>query len=293
MPVPRVMAGGSGPDAGRNQTHGGPDLRHGTAGTNGKATVSSASQVAERDVPFQLRGNSFTMMVLKVFAPTSPNFFTQLNVKVRQAPNFFHNAPVVLDFDDLPEGIVFDLGAFVAQVQALNLLPVGFQGGPQPVREAAMNVGLTPMPSGRAAKLEEVVKAPDPRQHDQQAPVAAPQVLIEVVHRPTVVVTEPVRSGMRVYAEKTDLIVTSSVSPGAELLADGNIHVYGALRGRALAGFSGDANARIFCHSLEAEVLSVAGNYRVSEDIGSDFYKKAVQVFLRDGVLSMDLLKTG
>lgn len=102
--------------------------------------MSSASQVAERDVPFQLRGNSFTMMVLKVFAPTSPNFFTQLNVKVRQAPNFFHNAPVVLDFDDLPESIVFDLGAFVAQVQALHLLPVGFQGGPQPVREAAMAV---------------------------------------------------------------------------------------------------------------------------------------------------------
>ncbi|PWC36183.1 septum site-determining protein MinC [Azospirillum sp. TSO35-2] len=253
--------------------------------------MSSASQVAERDVPFQLRGNSFTMMVLKVFAPTSPDFFTQLNVKVRQAPNFFRNAPVVLDFDDLPEGVVFDLGAFVAQVRAQALLPVGFQGGPQPVREAAMTVGLTPMPSGRAAKLEEVVKAPDPRVADA-APVAAPQVLIEVVHRPTVVVTDPVRSGMRVYAEKTDLIVTSAVSPGAELLADGNIHVYGALRGRALAGFSGDPTARIFCHSLEAEVLSVAGNYRVSEDIGSDFYKKAVQVFLRDGVLSMDLLKT-
>ncbi len=269
-----------------------PEARHGAAGTNGKATVSSASQVAERDAPFQLRGNSFTMMVLKVFAPTSPDFFTQLNVKVRQAPNFFRNAPVVLDFDDLPESIVFDLGAFVAQVQALQLLPVGFQGGPQPVREAAMTVGLTPMPSGRAAKLEEVVKAPDPRQQDQQTPIPAPQVLIEVVHRPTVVVTEPVRSGMRVYAEKTDLIVICSVSPGAELLADGNIHVYGALRGRALAGFSGDSNARIFCHSLEAEVLSVAGNYRVSEDIGSDFYKKAVQVFLRDGVLSMDLLKT-
>ncbi|MBK1841209.1 septum site-determining protein MinC [Azospirillum sp. YIM B02556] len=256
--------------------------------------MSSASQVAERDVPFQLRGNSFTMMVLKVFAPTSPEFFTQLNVKVRQAPNFFRNAPVVLDFDDLPESIVFDLAAFVAQVQAQHLLPVGFQGGPQPVREAAAAAGLTPMPSGRAAKLEEVVKAPDPRQPGAQgqAPIPAPQVLVEVVHRPTLVVTEPVRSGMRVYAEKTDLIVTSSVSPGAELLADGNIHVYGALRGRALAGFSGDAKARIFCHSLEAEVLSVAGNYRVSEDISSDFYKKAVQVFLRDGVLSMDLLKT-
>lgn len=259
-----------------------------SAETNGKTAVSSASQVAEREAPFQLRGNSFTMMVLKVNAPASPDFFTQLNVKVRQAPNFFRNAPVVLDFDELPESVIFDLAAFVAQVRAHHLLPVGFQGGPRPVQEAALAVGLTPMPTGRAAKLEEVVKGPDPR----AAATSAPQIMVEVVHRPAMVVTEPVRSGTQIYAEKSDLIITASVSPGAELLADGNIHVYGALRGRALAGVSGDTTARVFCHSLEAEVVSVAGVYRVSEDIGSDFFKKSVQVFLRDGVLCMEPLKT-
>lgn len=248
--------------------------------------MSSANQVAERDAPFQLRGNSFTMMVLKVNAPNSQDFFPQLNVKVRQAPNFFRNAPVVLDFDELPETVVFDLAAFIGQVRAHHLLPVGFQGGPRPVQEAALAAGLTPMPTGRAAKLE-VAKGPDPR-----AANPAATVTIEVVHRPAIVVTEPVRSGTQIYAEKTDLIITASVSPGAELLADGNIHVYGALRGRALAGVSGDINARVFCHSLEAEVVSVAGIYRVSEDIGSDFFKKPVQVFLREGVLRMDLLKT-
>jgi len=263
--------------------------RAGSSGTNGKATVSSAIQVAERDAPFQLRGNSFTMMVLKVNAPASPDFFTQLNVKVRQAPNFFRNAPVVLDFDDLPESVVFDLAAFVAQVRAHHLLPVGFQGGPRPVQEAALAVGLTPMPTGRVAKLEDVVKGPDPR---AATTAAAPQIMVEVVHRPAMVVTEPVRSGTQIYAEKCDLIITASVSPGSELLADGNIHVYGVLRGRALAGVSGDTTARVFCHSLEAEVVSVAGVYRVSEDIGSDFFKKPVQVFLRDGVLRMEPLKT-
>lgn len=252
--------------------------------------MSSATQVAERDAPFQLRGNSFTMMVLKVNAPTSPEFFPQLNIKVRQAPNFFRNAPVVLDFDELPESVVFNLADFVAQVRAHHLLPVGFQGGPRNVQEAALAAGLTPMPSGRVAKLEDVVKGPDPRAAATAA--AAPQVMVEVVHRPAVVVTEPVRSGTQLYAEKSDLIITASVSPGAELLADGNIHVYGALRGRALAGVSGDRTARVFCHSLEAEVVSVAGVYRVSEDIGSDFFKKPVQVFLRDGVLCMEPLKT-
>ncbi len=276
VPDSRAGEGGFGPN--------GPD---GWPGTNGKATVSSASQVAERDTPFQLRGNSFTMMVLKVNAPNSPEFFPQLNIKVRQAPNFFRNAPVVLDFDELPEATVFDLASFVAQVRAHHLLPVGFQGGPRPVQEAALAAGLTPMPSGRVAKLEDVVKGPDPR-----AAATAPQVMVEVVHRPALVITEPVRSGTQLYAEKTDLVITASVSPGAELLADGNIHVYGALRGRALAGVSGDPAARIFCHSLEAEVVSIAGVYRVSEDIGSDFFKKPVQVFLRDGVLRMEPLKT-
>ncbi|MFD1626225.1 septum site-determining protein MinC [Azospirillum griseum] len=248
--------------------------------------MSSANQVAERDMPFQLRGNSFTMMVLKVNAPNSQDFFPQLNVKIRQAPNFFRNAPVVLDFEELPDTVVFDLSAFIAQVRAHHLLPVGFQGGPRPVQEAAITAGLTPMPTGRVAKLE-TAKGPDPR-----AANPAATVTVEVVHRPAIIVTEPVRSGTQIYAEKTDLVIAASVSPGAELLADGNIHVYGALRGRALAGVSGDINARVFCHSLEAEVVSVAGIYRVSEDIGSDFFKKPVQVFLRDGVLRMEPLKS-
>ena len=76
----------------------------------------------------------------------------------------------------------------------------------------------------------------------------------------------------------------------AEVIAGGSVHVYGALRGRALAGVSGDTNARIFCHSLEAEVVSVAGLYRVSEDFGNDVLKKAVQIFLRDGYLHMEPL---
>ncbi|WP_245986585.1 septum site-determining protein MinC [Azospirillum thermophilum] len=250
-------------------------------------SVSSASQVSERDVPFQLRGNSFTMMVLKVVAPASPDFFPQLNVKVRQAPNFFRNAPVVLDFEELPEdAAAFDVSEFIVRVREHHLLPMGFQGGPRAVQEAALAAGLTPMPAGRAAKLE-VARAPEPRVQP-----AAPQVVVETVHRPTLLVTEPVRSGQQIYAEKTDLIIMAPVSPGAEVLADGHIHVYGALRGRALAGVSGDQTARIFCQSLEAEVVSVAGLYRVNEDIGAELLKKPVQIFLRDGYLHMELLRT-
>src|SRR5438094_601935 len=79
-----------------------------------------------------------------------------------------------------------------------------------------------------------------------------------------------VRAGTQIYARGTDLVVTASVSPGAEIIADGNIHVYGALRGRALAGASGDSGARIFCSRLEAELVSIAGHYLVSEQLPAD-----------------------
>lgn len=83
----------------------------------------------------------------------------------------------------------------------------------------------------------------------------------------TLLITQPIRSGQQVYAQGADLIVHAPVSQGAELIADGNIHVYGPLRGRALAGVSGNKNARIYCQKLEAELVSVAGHYSVSEDI--------------------------
>jgi len=104
------------------------------------------------------------------------------------------------------------------------------------------------------------------------------------------VIRDPVRSGQQIYAEKTDLIITASVGYGAEVLADGNIHIYGALRGRALAGISGDEGARIFCQSLEAELVSIAGLYQVSEDIDKAMIRKATQISLKSGYLVMDPL---
>ncbi|HYG89980.1 MAG TPA: septum site-determining protein MinC [Azospirillum sp.] len=243
----------------------------------------SANQVAERDAPFQLRGNSFTMMVLKVLDPASPNFFPALAGKVRQAPNFFRHAPIVLDFDELPaHAPEVDVAAFVDKVREQYLLPVGFQGGPAPVQEQALALGLVPMPTGRATKLE-LARPVD----SSGQPVAPPP---EPVFRPAMMVTEPVRSGQQIYAAGTDLIIAAPVSHGAEVLADGNIHVYGALRGRALAGLAGDNNARIFCQSLEAEVVSIAGLYRVSEDLDQSVLKKAVQIRLNDGFLHIEPL---
>ena len=103
-------------------------------------------------------------------------------------------------------------------------------------------------------------------------------------------ITEPVRAGAQVYAEGRDLVLLSFVSPGAEVLADGHIHAYGRLRGRALAGIGGDEGARIFCRSLEAELVSIAGRFRVSEDMDPRLVGKPTQIFLDGGFLMIEPL---
>jgi septum site-determining protein MinC len=100
-----------------------------------------------------------------------------------------------------------------------------------------------------------------------------------------------VRSGQRIFAESGDLVVVASVSSGAEVVARGNIHVYGRMRGRALAGVSGDQKARIFCQSLEAELIAIAGLYQTSDGIGPSLRNQRVQAFLEDGALRVEPLK--
>ncbi|WP_236638618.1 septum site-determining protein MinC [Mangrovicoccus ximenensis] len=106
-----------------------------------------------------------------------------------------------------------------------------------------------------------------------------------------VIVTEPVRSGQKIYADSGDLVVVASVSNGAELVAAGNIHVYGTLRGRALAGVNGDTSARIFCRSLDADLVAVAGLYLTYDDYAREHLKRPVQIFLENDKLRVDALK--
>ena len=228
--------------------------------------------MAYRNEPFQLRGSSFTMMVLKVTDPNDPGFFSALQGKVAQAPNFFRNAPVVLDLDELPPGSAFDFRAFAELLARVGLVLVGLQGGTRELQDAVLAAGYAVVPPARAAKPEA------PRVVEASAPAAeAPELPYQ---KSTMIVAETIRSGRQIYAQGGDLVVIGSVSPGAELLADGSIHVYGALRGRALAGIAGDRGARIFCQSLEAEMVSISGLYRVSEDLDKAVLRKQTQVFL-------------
>jgi len=233
-----------------------------------------------------VQGALFTVMVVRAAMLRDPAFAHELGQQVERSPRFFQNAPVVLDLKGA-EGFASasEYREAREQLHEHTLALVGVQNAEPAQLEAAAAAGLasfapsTTQPSRRAARAAAVAgPAPEP-------PPAAPPH--ETQPAKTRLITTPVRSGTQVYARGADLVVTAAVSPGAELVADGNIHVYGALRGRALAGASGDTSARIFCSRLEAELVSIAGRYLVSEQLPAEQLGSAVQIALVDDRLTV------
>ena len=228
------------------------------------------------EMAFQLKGGLFTLTTLQVYSDDLTKLKDQLLEKIQQAPNFFHSAPIVLDFKlaNQPD-INFDFAKLKSILSALHLIPVGIKNPSlEQSKQAAMN--------GFAILRD----TPDPK--DKNKLSNAPQ--IQTKSGNTKLITTPVRSGQQIYAPDGDLIVVNQVSPGAELIAEGSIHIYGPLRGRALAGINGDQQARIFCTSLEAELVSVAGNYKLSEDIEKQAWKVAAQVYIKNDRLQITQL---
>lgn len=209
-------------------------------------------------------------MVVRAAMLRDPVFEHELSQQIARSPRFFQNAPVVLDLrgvENLTEAGEYE--SVKDKLRELTLTLVGVQNAQPAQLDAATAAGLAsfaPTSGGGQAR---------------SGPAAAPQA------PKTRLVTEPVRSGTQIYARGSDLVVTAAVSPGAELVADGNIHVYGALRGRALAGASGDGAARIFCTRLEAELVSIAGRYLVSEQLPPDAQSTPVQISLVDDQLTV------
>jgi len=230
-----------------------------------------------------VQGALFTVMVVRAAMLRDPAFARELAQQVERSPRFFRSAPVVLD---LKGDGGFTAADEYREARALlsehTLALVGVQNAEPAQLEAAAAAGLASFapsatqPSRRTQPPAEPAAVPAVRATPQPAPRPAARL-----------VTQPVRSGTQVYARGTDLVVTAAVSPGAELVADGNIHVYGALRGRALAGARGDVDARIFCSRLEAELVSIAGRYLVSEQLPAEQHGASVQIALVDDRLTI------
>ena len=228
---------------------------------------------------FEFKSSVITIPVLNIYTTDVNVLSLQLREKIKQAPEFFKNSSVLIDLQNIQDQEL-NLSLLVDAIHNVNILPIGIRGGSEAQKELAYQLQLPSFnATNTSAEKAPVEKTPEPA---VTAPTAAVDPASNNVEN--TLISQPVRSGQRVYA-KGDLVITSHVSAGAEVIAEGNIHIYGALRGRALAGVLGNENARIFCTDLQAELISIAGNYRISENIDDSYKKIPVQIYLNKQAL--------
>lgn len=253
----------------------------------------------------QLKGAMLPLTVVEIFKMDLSIIEQEIHAKVSQAPDFFKDLPIIIALEKYDSDTALPFHQLIDLFSSFGIKPVGIRGGDESQQDAARSAGLAILPAHR--------ERPDPHRHsdqssradaDQKEETTAPKTETpdtensrseptQVLEAPTNrVITQPVRSGQQIYAPGGDLIVLAPVSAGAEILADGNIHVYGRLRGRALAGVKGDEKARLFCQSLEAELVSIAGQYKISEDLQKDSWGKSVQISLNNGKLIVESLSS-
>lgn len=224
---------------------------------------------------FEMKAGVFTLPTLVLREIDVAGLDAYLAQQVARLPALFDQAPVAIDLSALPNREqLSDLPMIVGMLRGHGMIPVGVRGASPEQRQQALALELAVMPVARkpvAAKGRPAAEAaPGPNR--------------------TRVIDRPVRSGQRIYAEGGDLVLLSGVSSGAEVLADGCIHAYGPLLGRAMAGVSGNTEARIFCRDLGGELVSIAGRYRVSENFESRYLRRAVQISLDGEALKFELL---
>jgi len=202
-----------------------------------------------------------------------------LDAQLADSPDFFEQEPVVIDLSQLPEDAdAFDFAALRSLLARHQTQPIAVRGGNAGQNAAARAAGLS-----IAAMPVAPPQRPPPAPAEAASP--APQIVREVPvpANGTLLIDRPLRSGQQVYARGGDVIVTAVVSDGAEVIADGNVHVYAPLRGKAIAGARGNTDARIFTTCLEARLVAIAGIYRTAEvAFPAAVAGKAAQISLND-----------
>lgn len=267
--------------------------------------------MAKESPAFKIKNVNLPIFIAHVLTPDLDLFKRQMTAQLAQAPAFFASTPMALGLGAIAEdGTIPDFADLAAFMRGLGTQLIGVVGGSEAQRQAASQAGLGLFPDTgprprqapvEPAEPEPVAAAPETGTAPQAAPneslplpfpdlpldpaqpetvEPAPEIQANTV-RTTLVIDKPIRAGQRVYAADANLIVLAVVNAGAELIADGDIHVYAPLRGRALAGARGNAGARIFTLSLEAELVSIAGVFQVFEHGIPDAVRaKPAQVFL-------------
>jgi len=226
---------------------------------------------------FRFHGRSFLAFVLTPAAPLSDWLF-ELETWVAKTPDFFSAKPLILDLSRITLTRA-EFIAFLARLRQGRLRLISVEG----VDADWLEPGLEPLPGGKCAQDMEAV------QNRSAKPESVTGSNGQDVN--SLMLHAPVRSGRSVYYPPGDVTVAGSVASGAEIISGGSIHVYGVLRGRAIAGSAGNLDARIFCQKLEAELLAIGGFYKSSENIDPDLFGRPVQAWLEDKFIKLKVME--
>ena len=240
----------------------------------------------------ELKGSVFTLPILQIQSTSISEIEIALQSHLAKARKFFENAPFVIDLKSISESLTehdFDFHGLLKLLSQQHLIPVGVRNGSNQLNALAVSAGLAILRGGISSPGVEEKPVSKAVLETKSEPEVANTV--QTIQHKTKVITQPVRSGQQIYAKGGDLIIMAPVNHGAEVIADGNIHIYSTIRGRALAGVLGDVNASIFCQSMEAELVAIAGNFRVfEEDMPASIKSKSVRIYLDEEQLMITQL---
>jgi septum site-determining protein MinC len=249
----------------------------------------SAASSANVSALFDLKSASLSLEAFLLKTGNIQALGQAMAERFGEAPDFFSHDPIVIDMTHLASlDATVNFEALIQLLTRFKLKPVAVRGGTVKQTAAAQEAGLSEAPDNHAtpARVETVVQEVI-REIVREVPV---EVRVEVPSPvPTMVIDKPLRSGQQIYAKGGDLIVMAIVNHGAEVIADGNIHVYAPLRGKAIAGAKGNTGARIFSTCMEPELLSIAGTYRTTENpLPTNIKGQAAQIRLEGERLVFD-----
>src|SRR5574337_1863752 len=229
-------------------------------------------------VTFEIKSANLSLVALLLKSTDLAQLSDEMARHYGEMPNFFDHDPLVIDLSPLqsagvPPDVVPNFAALITLLRPYRLVPIAARGGSPAQMAAARSVGLALAPD-----VELVV----PRQPEPQTPAPVEMPPVEAAPASALVIDRPIRSGQQIYARGRDLVLLAVVNAGAEVIADGNIHVYARLRGKAIAGARGNADARILSLCMEPELVAIAGVYRTSEvPLPPELWSKPTQIRLQ------------
>ena len=244
---------------------------------------ASTPAAAASPKAYEIKGLLFSILAMRLKSAELKSIEAQLLKELAKLPDFFRE-PLVLDLQGIEAGVIPDFVALITMMRGLGVAPFGVCNGNEAQRQAGQSAGLAVLegggPANRRVPVISPIEAPPAVEVPPPVPVAE-KAAAAAAPAPTHIVQLPVRAGQRIFATEGDLTLLDGVNSGAEVLAVGSIHAYGPLRGRALAGVGGDTRARIFTRCMEAELVSIAGCFRVlEEDLGPEIQGKPAQIYL-------------